>query len=127
MGVRPDREEGELLGLLGHRGADLGAAVKNADAVFIAVGTPSRRGDGHADLTYVYDAAREIAVHYGFRRWPAFVILADGQYVGVVDGLRNWDEYLTEVSRLLDAAPTRPPTIGIAVKGGDESAGNCHA
>ena len=32
-----------------------------ADAVFIAVGTPSRRGDGHADLTYVYEAAREIA------------------------------------------------------------------
>ncbi len=40
---------------------DLAAGVKNADAVFIAVGTPSRRGDGHADLTYVYDAAREIA------------------------------------------------------------------
>src|SRR3989304_5012526 len=40
---------------------DLPAAVKDADAVFIAVGTPSRRGDGHADLTYVYDAAREIA------------------------------------------------------------------
>jgi UDPglucose 6-dehydrogenase len=40
---------------------DLKAAVKNADAVFIAVGTPSRRGDGHADLSYVYDAAREIA------------------------------------------------------------------
>jgi hydrogenase-1 operon protein HyaE len=73
------------------------------------------------------DAAREVAVRYGFRRWPAFVILADGQYVGAVDGLRNWDEYLAEVSRLLDAAPTRPPTIGIAVKGGDESAGNCHA
>ena len=35
--------------------------VQGADAVFIAVGTPSRRGDGHADLTYVYDAAREIA------------------------------------------------------------------
>src|SRR4051812_36199654 len=34
---------------------DLMAAVKSADAVFIAVGTPSRRGDGHADLTYVYD------------------------------------------------------------------------
>ncbi len=40
---------------------DLPAAVKGADAVFIAVGTPSRCGDGHADLTYVYDAAREIA------------------------------------------------------------------
>ena len=35
--------------------------VRNADAVFIAVGTPSRRGDGHADLTYVHQAARDIA------------------------------------------------------------------
>ncbi|MCA1908085.1 MAG: UDP-glucose/GDP-mannose dehydrogenase family protein [Magnetospirillum sp.] len=40
---------------------DLKAAVKDADAVFIAVGTPSRRGDGHADLSYVYAAAEEIA------------------------------------------------------------------
>jgi len=40
---------------------DLGAAVAGADAVFIAVGTPSRRGDGHADLTYVFEAAGEIA------------------------------------------------------------------
>jgi UDPglucose 6-dehydrogenase len=39
---------------------DLGA-VRGAEAVFIAVGTPSRRGDGHADLSYVYQAAREIA------------------------------------------------------------------
>ncbi|MEH6693709.1 MAG: UDP-glucose/GDP-mannose dehydrogenase family protein [Hyphomonas sp.] len=36
-------------------------AIKDADAVFIAVGTPSRRGDGHADLSYVYAAAEEIA------------------------------------------------------------------
>jgi len=40
---------------------DLAGAVKGADAVFIAVGTPTRRGDGHADLTYVYAAAKEIA------------------------------------------------------------------
>jgi UDPglucose 6-dehydrogenase len=40
---------------------DLKAAVTGANAVFIAVGTPSRRGDGHADLSYVYAAAREIA------------------------------------------------------------------
>src|ERR1700686_4294640 len=40
---------------------DLKDAVAQADAVFIAVGTPSRRGDGHADLSYVYAAAREIA------------------------------------------------------------------
>jgi UDPglucose 6-dehydrogenase len=40
---------------------DLAKPVAEADAVFIAVGTPSRRGDGHADLTYVHTAAREIA------------------------------------------------------------------
>ncbi len=37
--------------------------VEDADLVFIAVGTPSRRGDGHADLKYVYEAARQIAGH----------------------------------------------------------------
>jgi UDPglucose 6-dehydrogenase len=40
---------------------DLTSAVADADCVFIAVGTPSRRGDGHADLSYVWDAAAEIA------------------------------------------------------------------
>src|SRR5256885_7624449 len=37
---------------------DLAAGVKDAEAVFIAVGTPARRGDGHADLTYVFEAVR---------------------------------------------------------------------
>jgi UDPglucose 6-dehydrogenase len=41
--------------------ADLKTAVRESDAVFIAVGTPSRRGDGHADLSYVFAAAEEIA------------------------------------------------------------------
>jgi UDPglucose 6-dehydrogenase len=40
---------------------DLASAVADTDAVFIAVGTPSRRGDGHADLSYVFGAAKEIA------------------------------------------------------------------
>jgi UDPglucose 6-dehydrogenase len=42
---------------------DAREAIRNADAIFIAVGTPSRRGDGHADLSYVYAAAKEIAEH----------------------------------------------------------------
>lgn len=44
-----------------HFSSELSDPVANADAVFIAVGTPSRRGDGHADLSYVYAATREIA------------------------------------------------------------------
>ena len=51
---------------------DLSASVPDSDAVFIAVGTPSRRGDGFADLSYVYQAAEEIAVlikdYKGLRR-----------------------------------------------------------
>ncbi|MGH6659579.1 MAG: UDP-glucose dehydrogenase family protein [Sphingomicrobium sp.] len=40
---------------------DLAAGVEGAEAIFIAVGTPARRGDGYADLTYVFDAVRELA------------------------------------------------------------------
>ena len=40
---------------------ELAGAVKGAEAVFIAVGTPARRGDGHADLTFVFEAVRELA------------------------------------------------------------------
>ncbi|MEM9206154.1 MAG: UDP-glucose/GDP-mannose dehydrogenase family protein [Pseudomonadota bacterium] len=42
---------------------DLATAAKDADVIFIAVGTPSRRGDGEADLSYVFSAAREVAKH----------------------------------------------------------------
>ena len=42
---------------------DFEPAIAGADLIFIAVGTPTRRGDGHADLTYVYGAAKQIAEH----------------------------------------------------------------
>ena len=42
---------------------ELGPAVGSADAVFIAVGTPTRRGDGHADLSFLFSAAEEVAAH----------------------------------------------------------------
>jgi hydrogenase-1 operon protein HyaE len=71
------------------------------------------------------EAAREFQPRYGFRRWPAFVMLKDGQYVGVVDGLRNWDEYVAVVAELLVAAPTRAPTVGIAVRAAGETGAAC--
>ncbi len=70
-------------------------------------------------------AARAFQAQYGFRRWPAFVVLRDGQYVGAVDGLRNWDEYLGLVGDLLEAAPVRAPTVGIPVRGAGESGAAC--
>jgi len=60
---------------------NLAEALPNADAVFIAVGTPSRRGDGHADLSYVYAAAREMAPLL-----PAGVVVVDKSTVPVGTG-----------------------------------------
>jgi UDPglucose 6-dehydrogenase len=61
---------------------DLPSAVAGADAVFIAVGTPSRRGDGHADLSYVYGATREIAEAL---RKPTVVVTKSTVPVGTGD------------------------------------------
>ncbi len=72
-------------------------------------------------------AARAVAPRFGFRRWPALVVLADGKYVGAIDGLRDWQEYVDELDRLLAAAPSRAPSIGIAVKtAGEAAGGHCH-
>ena len=60
---------------------DLPAGVADADAIFIAVGTPSRRGDGHADLSYVRAAAREIA-----RSITGFTVIVDKSTVPVGTG-----------------------------------------
>lgn len=71
--------------------------------------------------------ARAVAPRYGFARWPAFVMLRDGAYLGAVDGIRDWDVYLGELDRLLAATPVRPPSVGIPVRvaGTDQEAG-CH-
>ena len=69
--------------------------------------------------------ARKVAPRFGFARWPALVVLKDGHYVGAIDGLRNWDEYVEETQRLLAAEPTRAPSIGIAVKTAGDP-GHCH-
>jgi hydrogenase-1 operon protein HyaE len=72
-------------------------------------------------------AARALAPRYGFRRWPALVLLKDGRYVGAIDGLREWQVYLDELSRLLESEPTRPPAVGIAVTAeGGPAARGCH-
>jgi hydrogenase-1 operon protein HyaE len=67
-------------------------------------------------------AARALAPRYGFARWPAFVMLRDGRYLGAVDGIHDWNDYRDELDRLLAAAPTRPPAVGIAVRAAGESA-----
>jgi UDPglucose 6-dehydrogenase len=65
---------------------DTAAAVADAEAVFIAVGTPSRRGDGHADLSYVFSATREIAASL---RRPAAIVTKSTVPVGTGDEVQR--------------------------------------
>ncbi|MGY3603410.1 MULTISPECIES: UDP-glucose dehydrogenase family protein [unclassified Bradyrhizobium] len=83
---------------------DLKDPVADADAVFIAVGTPSRRGDGHADLSYVYAAAREIA---GALKGFTVVVTKSTVPVGTGD----------EVERLIREAN---PAVDVAVASNPE-------
>ncbi len=64
-------------------GDDIAAAVAGAEAVFIAVGTPSRRGDGHADLSYVYAAAEQVA-----RAMTGYAVIVTKSTVPVGTGRR---------------------------------------
>ena len=64
-------------------GADIAAAMEGAEAVFIAVGTPTRRGDGHADLSYVYAAAEQVA-----RAMTGYAVIVTKSTVPVGTGRR---------------------------------------
>jgi UDPglucose 6-dehydrogenase len=66
--------------------ADLASAVNGAEAVFIAVGTPTRRGDGHADLSYVYAAAEQVA-----RALTGYAVIVTKSTVPVGTGRRIAD------------------------------------
>ena len=80
---------------------ELPEPVRAADVVFIAVGTPSRRGDGHADLSYVYEAAREIAAAIA-----GFTVVATKSTVPVGTG--------DEVERIIRAARPEADVVVVA-------------
>jgi UDPglucose 6-dehydrogenase len=82
---------------------DLKAAAADADAIFIAVGTPSRRGDGHADLSYVYQAARDIGA--AITR-PTVVVTKSTVPVGTGDEV---ERILNEVAPTIETAVVSNP------------------
>ncbi len=69
------------------------------------------------------EPARVLQHRFGFNKWPALVMLRDGEYVGAVAGLRDWSTYVKEIGRLLVAPVSRPPAIGVAVR---SEAGDSH-
>ena len=105
---------------------ELGSAVGAADAVFIAVGTPTRRGDGHADLSFVFSAAEEVAAHlcgYTVVVTKSTVPVGTGQQVEQVIRKANPDadfdiasnpEFLREGSAIADFM--RPDRVVVGVQ-----------
>jgi hydrogenase-1 operon protein HyaE len=69
--------------------------------------------------------ARSLASRYGIRIWPALLALRDGEYLGTVEGLKDWSSYVRLLPELLSAPPSRPPGIGIPVTNAN-TATHCH-
>jgi len=54
-------------------------------------------------------AARQLAAQFGVFRWPSLVFLRDGAYLGVIERMRDWEEYLAEIPKILALPPSQPP------------------
>ncbi len=61
------------------------------------------------------DSEHALQGRYNFNAWPTLVFLREGRYLGALSRVRNWDEYLSEVPRILNSEPRRDPGIGIPV------------
>jgi hydrogenase-1 operon protein HyaE len=95
-----------------------GDPVKYPEALDVAVVLPQllRAFPGRLHAAIVApEAERELHARFGCRRWPALVLLRGDAYVGSIERMRDWDDYLRELRYLLEAAPSRPPGIGIPV------------
>ncbi|MGC2166945.1 MAG: hydrogenase [Gallionella sp.] len=71
------------------------------------------------------ELARREKLRFGITRWPALVFVRDGGYVGVIEGMRNWDEYTQEIAAMLNKPTSRAPSVGIPVKAVG-AAPSCH-
>jgi len=74
----------------------------------------------------VVDRAAEQALRarYPFNEWPALVFVRNGDYIGAISRVQDWDVYLREFERLLNAEPS--PIKGFKIPVVSESAGSCH-
>jgi hydrogenase-1 operon protein HyaE len=61
------------------------------------------------------NSQRTLQARFGFNSWPSLVFLRDGEYLGVISQIQNWDDYLHEFNLILNSAPSRLPVFKIAV------------
>lgn len=58
---------------------------------------------------------RKLQKSYGFREWPTLVFLRNGEYLGVISRVQDWNDYLEKISKILASEPTRAPGFKIPV------------
>jgi len=64
------------------------------------------------------EAGRALQPHYGFHKWPVLIFFRDGGYVGCIEGMHDWGDFVA-AARAMQARPVgRPPAVGVAVAGG---------
>lgn len=105
-----------------------GDPVRFPEGADVAVVLPELRAAfaGRFDIGVVMPSDEDaIARRYGVQRWPSLVFLRDGQYVTVLSGMRDWDDYLRDVAQALQTLPSRAPSIGIPLVSASTDA-HCH-
>jgi len=108
-----------------------GDPVKYPEALDVAVILPEllKAFAGRFQAAIIAPESEQILKQrFGFSRWPALVVLYGDAYVGVIERVRGWDDYLAELTGLLAAEPSRPPGVGVPVhvEARPEDASGCH-
>ncbi|HYQ71671.1 MAG TPA: hydrogenase [Gammaproteobacteria bacterium] len=62
---------------------------------------------------------RRLQMRFGFREWPTLVFLRNGEYLGAISRVQDWNVYLAETRRILAAAPSMPPDFMLPVAGAE--------
>lgn len=103
-------------------------AAENGDVVLFAGGDWSRRvevndvaailpeivkaSNGHLTPAVLdRDSEREIQTRYRFNRFPALIFLRNGEYLGVIQKVRDWSDYVIEINEILAREPSQPPAF----------------
>lgn len=97
-------------------GADVGVVLPELQAAFV----------GRFDIGIVERADEDaVARRWGVQHWPSLVFLRDGGYLGTVNGMQDWTDFVAAVAAALEKTPGRAPGVGIPVLAAGASS-SCH-
>ncbi len=102
--------------------------VRFPEALDVAVVLPELRAafDNRFDIGIVPREHEDtIARRFGVQRWPSLVLMRDGGYLASISGMRDWTDYLSEITSALERTASRPPTVGIPLVAAGDGARAC--